>query len=135
MQTNKIKVVLVDDNSTFIRAAMLALSAVPEVQVVGAARSGATALSIMPLKHPELILMDLNMPDMDGITTALNMRAAGITARIVLVSLEDGTEDLAHKRGFVPDGFISKTKFADQIQPMVMRLFPQCTQDAGAVQS
>jgi two-component system, NarL family, nitrate/nitrite response regulator NarL len=132
MQTVKIKVVLVDDNTTFIRAAMLALSAVPEVQVVGAARSGATALSIVPLKRPDLILMDLNMPDMDGITTALSMRAAGMTVKIVLVSLAEEADTLARKRGFVPDGFIAKANFAEEIQRTVARLFPPGISNANA---
>jgi DNA-binding NarL/FixJ family response regulator len=135
MQTVKIRVVLVDDNSTFIRAAMLALSEVPEVQVVGAARSGATALSIVRLKRPDLVLMDVNMPDMDGITAGLSMRAAGISAKIVLMSLEDAADTLAHTRGFESDGFVSKPNFAEAVRRTVLCLFPPGKLNVEGLQS
>lgn len=120
----KIKVLIVDDNVTFLRAAMLSLSTLPQLQVVGTARSGPIALAVAQLKQPDLILMDVNMPGMDGLRTAARMRSDGIGAKIVLVSLDETAQARAHDFGVVLDGFIAKADFAECITPVVERLFP-----------
>lgn len=125
-----IKVLVVDDNMVFLRAAMLALSALPQLHVVGSARSGETALSVARQQLPDLILMDVNMPGMDGFATAALMRAQGVTGKIVLVSLAQAPEVMTRKHDFVADGFISKTNFVAETEQVIGRLF-QCDLSRG----
>lgn len=114
-----IKVIVVDDNMTFLRAAMLTLSMLPNVYVVGSARSGAAALSLAQVRAPDLIVMDINMSGMDGAQTARALRAAGCNAKIILVSLGDATMVQECELGVHYDGFVSKADFAVGIQRVV----------------
>lgn len=124
-----IKALVVDDNMVFLRAALLTLGELPQVEVVGSARSGEAALSIAKVKRPDLILMDVSMPGMDGITTAARIRSDGLAAKIVLMSLSGPLTLQPQQRGFMFDGFMSKAHFADEIHDVIKQLFPQaaCT--------
>jgi two-component system nitrate/nitrite response regulator NarL len=127
----KIKVLVVDDNPVFLRAATLMLGALPRLDVVASSRSGATVLSIAQLEQPQLILLDVNMPGLDGLLTAKLLHAAGITAKIVFVSLADAPDAEARALDVVADGFVAKSHFAEEIQPLIDRLFP-CSRAATA---
>lgn len=119
----KIKVLIVDDNAQFLRAAILTLSALPYIHVVGTTRSGINALALAQLKSPDLILMDVNMPGMDGIQACARMRSDGIAAKIVLVSLDESAEHRLQRGHVVPDAFITKADFAVGAQRMLCNLF------------
>lgn len=117
-----LKVLVVDDNATFLRAATLLLSATPGVNVVGSACTGASALLTAKLRAPDLILMDVNMPGMDGLTAVTRMREAGVAARIVLMSLDASFEAQARALGIDLDGFIAKSEFAVGVKQLLGRL-------------
>lgn len=119
-----IKVLIVDDNAAFMRAAILTLNALPGVTVVGAARTGPEALPLVPLHQPDLILMDVHMPVMNGVRTASRLRAQGTRAKIVFVSLGEAPVEELNYLNVVPDGFISKADFAAGIQRVLHDLFP-----------
>lgn len=119
----KIKVLIVDDNSQFLRAAMLTLSTLPYIHVVGTARSGANALALAQLKKPDLILMDVNMPEMDGIQTAARMRSEGVAAKLALVSFDESVQARVRESGVAVDAFITKTEFAAEAHTAMHKLF------------
>lgn len=65
MQT--VQVLLVDDYPDFLDAVARFLSTIPHVEIVGRARSGREALNQVARVRPDLVLMDLAMPDMSGL--------------------------------------------------------------------
>lgn len=125
MQT--VKVLVVDDNATFLRAAAVVLSSLPGVAVAATAESGLDAIAQALAIAPDLILMDVNMPMMDGVRTAARMRAQGVNAKIVFVSLGEAPLALARVLGVKFDGFISKGEFSAQAQRLIAQLFPRFT--------
>ena len=63
----RIKVLLVDDSVTVRQLLVEALAADPEVQVVGTAPNGALALTLLPKLQPDVVVLDIDMPVMDGL--------------------------------------------------------------------
>jgi DNA-binding NarL/FixJ family response regulator len=87
-----VSVLTVDDQVVFLRAARDLIAATPGFEHVAQATSGREALELAAQLEPNLVLLDVRMPEMDGIETAQRLVAAGSRAVVVLVSLEDAPE-------------------------------------------
>jgi len=117
-----IKVLIVDDYRVLLPVAQRTLGAMPDVTVVGAASSGEVALSFAQIKPPHVILLEVNMPGMDGPQTTLSQGAEGATARIVFISPGDAPDAEARALDVAPAGFIPKADFAAEVQRVIARL-------------
>jgi DNA-binding NarL/FixJ family response regulator len=84
-----VTVLAVDDQAVFLRAARDLIAATPGFEQVGQAASGPEALALAADLRPDLVLLDVRMPGMDGIETARRLVAAGSQAVVVLISLEE----------------------------------------------
>jgi two-component system chemotaxis response regulator CheB len=82
------RVLVVDDSSAFLDAAAALVSAAPSLRLVGVAASGEDALELLPELKPDLVLLDIHMPRMDGVETARIIRTDRPEAVVVLVSAE-----------------------------------------------
>ena len=92
MPTRLVTVLTVDDQPVFLRAARDLISATPGFEQVGQATSGPEALELASTLDPDLILVDMRMPGMDGLETARRLHAANPDAVVVLVSMGDVPE-------------------------------------------
>jgi len=93
--TRVVTVLAVDDQPVFLRAARELIAATPGFEQVGQATSGPEALQMAAALHPDLVLLDVRMPGMDGIETARLLAEADRAAVVVLISLEAVPELLA----------------------------------------
>jgi len=87
-----ITVLTVDDQAVFRRAMASLIEATPGFEQVGEAASGAEALALAAELHPDLALIDVRMPGMDGIETARRLADADKRIALVLISLDDVPE-------------------------------------------
>ena len=71
------RVLVVDDTSIFRRIISDALAGIPDVEVVGTASNGKLALARIAALQPDLITLDIEMPEMNGIEVLEAMRASG----------------------------------------------------------
>lgn len=103
-----VRVAVVDDHRLMNEALALVLSKTPGLAMAGAATSGAEALALARREQPEVLLLDVNLPDGDGLSLVPGLRAACPAMQIlVLTSLADeATWRRAMEMGV--DGFISK---------------------------
>ena len=105
-----VRVLVVDDAVVFRKGISDALSGDPEVQVIGTASNGKIALQKMALNLPDLVVLDVEMPEMDGLATVAEIRklwprlpvimcSAHTTegARVTLQALELGANDFVTK--------------------------------------
>jgi two-component system invasion response regulator UvrY len=82
-------VVTVDDQPHFRGAAREVIEATPGFHALGEACSGEEALGVVDELEPELVLLDVRMPGMDGIQTARRIKAGHPEVVVVLISIED----------------------------------------------
>lgn len=92
MPDKPVRVLAVDDQEVFRRAARGLIAAMPGFEQVGEASSGPEALELAATLHPDLVLIDVRMPDMDGIETARRLARVDAHAVVVLTSIEDVPE-------------------------------------------
>jgi DNA-binding NarL/FixJ family response regulator len=84
-----VSVLIVDDQPFFRSAAREVLGAMPGFRTAAEAASGPEAVSLALELRPDLALIDIRMPGMDGIETARRIKAAQPDVVIVLISIED----------------------------------------------
>jgi DNA-binding NarL/FixJ family response regulator len=83
-----VTVLAVDDQAVFRRTARSLIAATPGFEQVGEAASGPEALELASELRPDLMLVDVRMPGMDGLETARRLSELDPTAVIVLISLD-----------------------------------------------
>jgi two-component system invasion response regulator UvrY len=87
--TRSVGVLVIDDQPFFHAAARAVIEAGDEFRLVGAALSGTEGVEAADKLDPELVLLDVRMPVMDGIETARRIRDKHAEAVIVLMSVDD----------------------------------------------
>jgi DNA-binding NarL/FixJ family response regulator len=87
-----VQVLTVDDQSVFLEAARALIASTPGFCLAGEASSGAEALSAADRLDPDMVLLDVRMPGLDGIETARILTAKRSHAVVVLVSAHDTDE-------------------------------------------
>ncbi|HWC36471.1 MAG TPA: chemotaxis-specific protein-glutamate methyltransferase CheB [Mycobacteriales bacterium] len=80
------RVLLVDDSAVVRRIVRAALAPASEVEVCGEARNGAEALALVPVLKPDVVVLDVEMPVMDGLVTLRRMRRDHPTLPVVMCS-------------------------------------------------
>jgi DNA-binding NarL/FixJ family response regulator len=78
-------VLIVDDHAAF-RAAARALLEAGDFEVVGEAEDGAAAITAAAELRPEIVLLDIHLPDLDGFAVAERLATDGVSSAIVLIS-------------------------------------------------
>ncbi len=90
----RIRVLLADDQSLFRKGIASLLGEEPDFEVVGEASTGLEAVAIAREVVPDVILMDLSMPEMDGVEATRRIKQEMPAARIVILTVSDDDQDL-----------------------------------------
>jgi DNA-binding NarL/FixJ family response regulator len=103
-----VRVLVVDDHALFAEALMLTLGIDDRIQVVGSAASGTEGVSLAAALHPDVVLMDVHMPTMDGIEATRHVRRVSPRSRVVVVTAARSPELKARAMAAGAERFLTK---------------------------
>jgi two-component system nitrate/nitrite response regulator NarL len=102
------RIIIIDDHPLFRKGVAQLIAMDPELVFAGEASNGEEGLELARRADPDLVLLDLHMKGLDGIATLGALRAAGIEARIVLLTVSDSPDDLIAAIRTGADGYLLK---------------------------
>jgi DNA-binding NarL/FixJ family response regulator len=115
-------VVLVDDQA-MIRAGLRSVLESADIEIIGEAGDGVAALSMLRSARPDVVVMDLRMPVLDGVEATRRIRAeiALDPVRILVLTTFDADNDVIAALAAGADGFLSKSAEPDELIDAVLR--------------
>jgi two-component system nitrate/nitrite response regulator NarL len=99
---------IVDDHPLFRKGVIQLIQATPEFRLVGEAPSGKEGMTLARNLLPDMILLDLNMKDMNGIEVLKTLKDEGLDARIIMLTVSDHADDLMAALQAGADGYLLK---------------------------
>ena len=99
---------IVDDHPLFRKGVIQLIQATPEFRLVGEAHSGKEGMALARSLLPDMILLDLNMKDMNGIEVLKTLKDEGLDARIIMLTVSDHADDLMAALQAGADGYLLK---------------------------
>ncbi len=118
---DKIRVVIVDDVSETRENVRKLLQFESDVDVVGLARTGTEAIQITQELNPDVVLMDINMPDMDGISATEAIRAKQPAVQVVILSVQSDQNYMRRAMLAGARDFLTKPPMGDELISAIRR--------------
>ena len=112
-----------DDSEPFARAAAAFVQQCPEFEVLGIAGTGLEALGRVRRQRPDLVLMDLKMPGMDGLEAIRRIKALPAAPKAIAMTLEDFPEMEASAYAAGADAFVAKKDLGEKLHALMDLLF------------
>jgi DNA-binding NarL/FixJ family response regulator len=110
-----IRVLLVDDQLVVRRALRVRFQLEPDLEVVGEASSGTEALALAQTLTPDVVLMDLQMPQMDGIAATAALRKVVPQSAVVILSIYDDARTRGQAQAAGAVAFVEKRGATDAL--------------------
>jgi pilus assembly protein CpaE len=131
--TDRIRVLIVDDIPETRDHLSKLLGFEPDVEVVGVAASGAEAIENAAKLAPDVILMDINMPDMDGITATERLSAEVPGAAVVMMSVQGEADYLRRSMLAGAREFLVKPFSSDELTASIRQVYIREREKAGRI--
>lgn len=113
--SDAIRILLADDHRLYVEAMRASLSSDPRLEVVGVAFDGAEAVRLAAELSPDIVLMDVEMPVMDGIDATRLICERDATVRVLIVTSSESPQQAARARDAGAAGFIHKSRSAAEL--------------------
>lgn len=119
--TRTIRLLLVDDRPAVRRGLRIWLALEPNMEVVGEADDGAEAISLARALHPNVVLMDVEMPGMDGISTTAALRQVVPQSAVVILTLYDDAVTRTRAQEAGAAAFVAKHRMEETLLAEIRR--------------
>lgn len=129
-----IRVIVVDDQTVVREGLVLLIGLLPDIEVVGAASDGEDALHLVAEKRPDVALVDLRMPRMDGVEATRRIRAEYAETQVVVLTTYSDDESVFGGLRAGARGYLTKDARADEIARAVAAVYGGEVQFDPAVQ-
>ena len=114
-ETEKISLVIVDDHPLVLDGLISRLERSNQVEVVGQASNGKDAIKVVEQVMPDVVLMDINMPVMNGIEAAEIFKEKFSSVKLLVLSMHDDREYVMNMAQAGVKGYVLKSASADEM--------------------
>jgi DNA-binding NarL/FixJ family response regulator len=115
MAADRVRVVIADDQRLFAEALEAILSTDGRIAVVGRASDGRAAVELVEAERPDVVLMDIAMPVLDGIAATEQIRAQVPATRVVVLTGSQAPQDISRARAAGAAGYVTKDQIAGDL--------------------
>jgi DNA-binding NarL/FixJ family response regulator len=122
MRSSRVRLVVVDDHALFRRGLVGLLRDMPEFEVVGEAVDGLDAVDVILKMKPDVVLMDVNMPRMDGATAVQTLRGKHVETRFLMLTISKEDADLLGAIQAGADGYLLKNTDPEDLKKGILRV-------------
>ena len=106
MSNNEVRVLIADDKRSARQGLKALLARIPEIEVVGEAANGQEAMEVTAVYHPDVVLMDIHMPKMDGLEATQHIKSQLPQVKIIILTIHPQYRQQALAAG--ADAFLLK---------------------------
>lgn len=85
-----VRVILVDDHPVFLAGLHALLDASEDIQIIGEANNGTKAIEVVRQTKPDVVIMDISMPDLNGIEATKQILAVRKDTKVLALSIHSG---------------------------------------------
>jgi two-component system nitrate/nitrite response regulator NarL len=113
--SRRIRVLIADDHTLFAEALQAILATDERFEVIAQAKNGEEAVGVALAEKPDVVLMDISMPVMDGIEAAKLIRAQLPKTKVLMLTGSDSAVDIARAREAGAAGYVTKDRIAAEL--------------------
>jgi DNA-binding NarL/FixJ family response regulator len=113
--TVSFRVVVADDHTLVRQSVSKAVRTEPDVEIVGEVADGPAVLAVVERTDPDLLVLDIAMPGVDGLAIAERLRRERPSLRILFLSMHDDDASLQRAVGIGASGFVSKSASIEEL--------------------
>src|SRR5881394_1034857 len=121
-KTKPLRVLIADDHRLFAEALEAILAADERIEVVGQASDGSQAVELARRLDPDLVLMDVSMPVLDGFEATREIRAADEGVRVLMLTGSNSRADVDRSRDAGASGYITKDRIASELVAAIVEV-------------
>jgi DNA-binding NarL/FixJ family response regulator len=117
-----LRVLIADDHRLFAEALEAILAADERIEVVGQASDGSEAVELARTLSPDVVLMDVSMPVLDGFEATREIRAADEDVRVLMLTGSNSRADVDRSREVGASAYITKDRIASELVAAIVEV-------------
>jgi DNA-binding NarL/FixJ family response regulator len=118
-----IKYIIADDHKIFRQGLKLSIMDDHKLKCVGEAANGEEVLELLPKQKPDVILLDIKMPGMDGIATLNHIREMALDVKVIIVTMFEDDHFIIHLMEAGANGYLFKSAEPEEIKTAIKTVF------------
>lgn len=115
----EIRIIVVDDQAVVRQGFVSLIGTVPDMRVIAQGTNGREAVALYREHRPDVVLMDLRMPEMGGVEAISAIRREFSDAKVIVLTTYDGDEDIYRSLQAGAQGYLLKDMFFDELESAI----------------